>query len=199
MPATTRPCSIWAGSPPITSSHPRQATAGSKLTSSRRSPPPSNARPRRCAAPRSCAKPCGAWSRSSIRPSTLIMAATPKKISDASKRHGGISMAAETGTLPTTARCVIIGGGIIGCSLAYHLARLGWTEILLLERAKLTSGSTHHAAGLVGQLRSSANITQLLKYSVELYERLERETGQATGWKRNGGGCPPRQPRPPNA
>src|SRR5262245_4268148 len=89
--------------------------------------------------------------------------------------------------LPRHARCVIVGGGIIGCSTAYHLAKLGWNDLLLLERHKLTSGSTWHAAGLVGQLRSSANITQLLKYSVELYDRLEAETGQATGWKRNGG------------
>jgi sarcosine dehydrogenase len=88
---------------------------------------------------------------------------------------------------PTQARIVIIGGGIIGCSTAYHLARLGWTDVVLLEANKLTSGSTWHAAGLVGQLRTSANITQLLKYSVELYDRLEAETGQATGWKRNGG------------
>jgi len=88
---------------------------------------------------------------------------------------------------PTQARIVIIGGGIIGCSTAYHLVRLGWKDVVLLERNKLTSGSTWHAAGLVGQLRSSANITQLLKYSVELYDRLEAETGQATGWKRNGG------------
>jgi sarcosine dehydrogenase len=89
--------------------------------------------------------------------------------------------------VPAQARAVIIGGGIIGCSTAYHLARLGWQDIVLIERNKLTSGSTWHAAGLVGQLRTSANITQLLKYSVELYDRLERETGQATGWKRNGG------------
>ena len=87
---------------------------------------------------------------------------------------------------PTQSRAVIIGGGIIGSSVAYHLVRLGW-ETLLLERKKLTSGSTFHAAGLVGQLRSSANITQLLKYSVELYDKLEAETGFATGWKRNGG------------
>ena len=75
--------------------------------------------------------------------------------------------------LPSQARAVIIGGGIIGCSTAYHLARLGWKEVVLVERHKLTSGSTWHAAGLVGQLRTSANITQLLKYSVELYGRLE--------------------------
>ena len=88
---------------------------------------------------------------------------------------------------PTAARAVIIGGGIVGCSTAYHLAKLGWTDTVLVERHKLTSGSTFHAAGLVGQLRSSANITQLLGYSVDLYKRLEHETGQATGWKMNGG------------
>ncbi|MCZ4352459.1 FAD-dependent oxidoreductase [Roseovarius aestuarii] len=87
---------------------------------------------------------------------------------------------------PTTARAVIVGGGIVGCSTAYHLSRLGW-DVVLLERKKLTSGTTFHAAGLVGQLRSSANITQLLGYSVDLYKTLEAETGQATGWKMNGG------------
>jgi 4-methylaminobutanoate oxidase (formaldehyde-forming) len=89
--------------------------------------------------------------------------------------------------LPSQARVVIIGGGIIGCSTAYHLAKLGWRDIVLIERHKLTSGSTWHAAGLVGQLRTSANITQLLKYSVELYANLESEVGLATGWKMNGG------------
>ncbi|MEM7171748.1 MAG: FAD-dependent oxidoreductase [Pseudomonadota bacterium] len=90
-------------------------------------------------------------------------------------------------SFPQHARAIIIGGGIIGCSTAYHLAQLGWRDVVLLEKGKLTGGSTFHAAGLVGQLRSSANITQLLKYSVELYDRLETETGQATGWKQNGG------------
>jgi sarcosine dehydrogenase len=89
--------------------------------------------------------------------------------------------------LPSTAKAVIIGGGIIGCSTAYHLARLGWTDTILLERNKLTSGTTFHAAGLVGQLRSNANITQLLGYSVDLYNRIEQETGLGTGWKMNGG------------
>lgn len=89
--------------------------------------------------------------------------------------------------LPQTAKAVIIGGGIVGCSTAYHLARLGWTDTVLLERKKLTSGTTFHAAGLVGQLRSNANITQLLGYSVDLYKRLEAETGLGTGWKMNGG------------
>ena len=89
--------------------------------------------------------------------------------------------------LPSRARAVVIGGGIVGCSTAYHLAKLGWTDTVLVERHELTSGSTFHAAGLVGQLRSSANITQLLGHSVDLYRRLEAETGQATGWKMNGG------------
>jgi 4-methylaminobutanoate oxidase (formaldehyde-forming) len=89
--------------------------------------------------------------------------------------------------LPKTAKAVIIGGGIIGCSTAYHLGKLGWTDTVLLERKKLTSGTTFHAAGLVGQLRTSANITQLLGYSVDLYKRLEAETGLQTGWKMNGG------------
>ncbi|MDJ0947230.1 MAG: FAD-dependent oxidoreductase [Kiloniellales bacterium] len=92
-----------------------------------------------------------------------------------------------TGEFPKEARAVVIGGGIVGCSTAYHLGELGWDETVVLERAKLTSGSTFHAAGLVGQLRGNANITQLLGYSVALYDRLEAETGQATGWKRNGG------------
>jgi sarcosine dehydrogenase len=89
--------------------------------------------------------------------------------------------------LPSSAKIVIVGGGIVGCSVAYHLGKMGLTDVILLERGKLTCGSTWHAAGLVGQLRTSANITQLLGYSVALYEKLEQETGLATGWKRNGG------------
>lgn len=89
--------------------------------------------------------------------------------------------------LPSTAKAIIIGGGIVGTSTAYHLGKLGWTDTVLLERKKLTSGTTFHAAGLVGQLRTSANITQLLGYSVDLYKRLEAETGLQTGWKMNGG------------
>jgi sarcosine dehydrogenase len=89
--------------------------------------------------------------------------------------------------LPSSAKIVIVGGGIVGCSVAYHLGKMGLTDVLLLEQGKLTCGSTWHAAGLVGQLRTSANITQLLGYSVTLYDRLEQDTGLATGWKRNGG------------
>ncbi|MGO4351466.1 FAD-dependent oxidoreductase [Rhizobium sp. RAF36] len=92
-----------------------------------------------------------------------------------------------TKELPKTAKALVIGGGIIGCSTAYHLGKLGWTDTVLLERKKLTSGTTFHAAGLVGQLRTSANITQLLGYSVDLYKKLEAETGLGTGWKMNGG------------
>jgi sarcosine dehydrogenase len=88
--------------------------------------------------------------------------------------------------LPTHAQIVVIGGGIIGCSTAYHLARDHKADVVLLEQGKLTSGSTWHAAGLVGQLRSSASITQVLKYSVELYKRLKEETGLDTGWKMTG-------------
>ena len=94
---------------------------------------------------------------------------------------------ADRNELPSDAKIVIIGGGIVGCSTAYHLAKMGCNDVVLLEKAKLTSGSTFHAAGLVGQLRTNANITQLLGYSVELYQNLERETGLATGWKMNGG------------
>ena len=89
-------------------------------------------------------------------------------------------------TLPSHARVVIIGGGVIGCSVAYHLAKLGWTDVVLLERKQLTSGTTWHAAGLIAQLRATANMTKLAKYSQELYGNLEDETGVATGFKRVG-------------
>lgn len=85
------------------------------------------------------------------------------------------------------ANVVIIGGGIVGCSTAYHLAKMGCKDVVVVEKAELTHGSTWHAAGLVGQLRSSRSITQMLKYSVELYDKLEAETGQPTGWKAVGG------------
>ncbi len=89
-------------------------------------------------------------------------------------------------TLPTQARTVIIGGGVIGCSIAYHLAREGRKDIVVLERSKLTSGTTWHAAGLVRRLRPSATLTKLINYSIDLYGELEAETGQATGWTQTG-------------
>ena len=84
------------------------------------------------------------------------------------------------------AKVIIIGGGVIGCSVAYHLSKLGWNDIVLLERKQLTSGTTWHAAGLIGQLRASANMTKLAKYTQELYFDLEKETGVSTGFKRVG-------------
>jgi len=88
--------------------------------------------------------------------------------------------------LPQKARVVIIGGGVIGCSIAYHLTKIGWDDVVLLERKQLTSGTTWHAAGLVGQLRPSINMTKLAKYTGELYRGLEAETGQATGYRQCG-------------
>ena len=88
--------------------------------------------------------------------------------------------------LPSEARCVVIGGGIIGCSIAYHLAKLGWKDVVLLERNRLTSGTTWHAAGLIGQLRGSSTLTKLAKYSAALMTELEAETGVATGFRQNG-------------
>ncbi|HEX6722346.1 MAG TPA: FAD-dependent oxidoreductase [Burkholderiaceae bacterium] len=89
-------------------------------------------------------------------------------------------------SLPSHARVVIVGGGIAGCSTAYHLARLGITDVLLLEQGKLTSGTTWHAAGLVGQMRPNRNMTAMSRYGIELYSMLEQETGLATGWKQCG-------------
>ena len=88
--------------------------------------------------------------------------------------------------IPERARAVVIGGGVSGCSVAYHLAKAGWKDVVLLERRKLTSGTTWHAAGLIGQLRGSANMTRLAKYSADLYRGLEAETGVATGMKQVG-------------
>jgi len=92
-----------------------------------------------------------------------------------------------TKNLPDRARVVIIGGGVIGTSVAYHLAKLGWTDVVLLEQGQLSSGTTWHAAGLVGQLRASESGTRLVQYSCELYASLEAETGLSAGYKQCGG------------
>jgi len=88
--------------------------------------------------------------------------------------------------LPTNAKVIVVGGGIAGCSVAYHLAKFGWKDTVLLERDQLTSGTTWHAAGLVGQLGASSTITRLRKYSLNLYKELEKKTGLSTGLKQNG-------------
>jgi hypothetical protein len=88
--------------------------------------------------------------------------------------------------LPQHAQVVIIGGGIVGCSVAYHLTLRGCTDVVLLERKQLTCGTTWHAAGLVGQLRATHNLTRLAQYTAELYTTLEDETGQATGFRQTG-------------
>ena len=91
-----------------------------------------------------------------------------------------------TEALPTQAQVVIVGGGIIGCSMAYHLTKLGLRDVVLLERGHLTGGTSWHAAGLVNQLRATSTLTELARYAVGLYETLEAETGQATGFRRKG-------------
>ncbi len=89
-------------------------------------------------------------------------------------------------SVPSHASVIIVGGGIAGCSVAYHLTKIGVTDVVLLERKQLTCGTTWHAAGLVGQLRATRNLTELAKYTADLFHSLEAETGQATGFKQNG-------------
>jgi len=84
------------------------------------------------------------------------------------------------------ARAVVIGGGITGCSIAYHLARLGWTDIVLLEKGELTSGTTFHSVGLVSQFRTSSALMRLQNYSIQLYDQLKSEMGEALGWHKVG-------------
>ena len=88
--------------------------------------------------------------------------------------------------IPKSSKVVVIGGGVAGCSVAYHLAKFGWKDTILFERDQLTSGTTWHAAGLVGQLGATATITKLRKYSLNLYKELEKKTELSTGLKQNG-------------
>jgi len=106
---------------------------------------------------------------------------------DETTQRADLAAALSTHALPPAhARVVVIGGGIMGCSVGYHLAHLGVTDVVLLEQGRLTSGTTWHAAGLVGQLRAHESMTRLIRYSTDLYSRLEGETGLATGWKQCG-------------
>src|SRR5712691_4302918 len=91
-----------------------------------------------------------------------------------------------THDLPQGAQVVIVGGGAVGCSVAYHLAKLGWTDVVLLEQGQLSCGTTWHAAGVVGQLRTHPSLTRLMIYSSGLYASLEAEVGLGTGWNQCG-------------
>ena len=95
-------------------------------------------------------------------------------------------MSQSSAAIPKQAKVVIVGGGVIGCSAAYHLTKLGWKDVLLLEQNLLGGGTTWHAAGLVGRLRTTNSMTRINKYSVELYSGLEKETGHSIGWKQVG-------------
>src|SRR5262245_29113785 len=92
----------------------------------------------------------------------------------------------KSALIPGETKVIIVGGGAVGCSVAYHLSKLGWKDVLLLEQNQLGGGTTWHAAGLVGRLRTTNSMTRINKYSVELYAGLEQETGHATGWKQVG-------------
>src|SRR5690606_37139505 len=133
----------------------------------------------RCGRRPCCANGCGLWCRTGIwrRRASITWTTLPRTgrgwtaLWPKSSSFGEAKMTGHV-QLPGHAQIVVIGGGIIGCSTAYHLARDHGAEVLMLEQGRLTSGSTWHAAGLVGQLRSSASITKVLKYSVELYQGL---------------------------
>src|SRR5207302_5870717 len=89
-------------------------------------------------------------------------------------------------THPAETKVVIVGGGVVGASVAYHLTRLGWKDVVLLEQNALAGGTTWHAAGLIGRLRTTNSMTRINKYSAELYASLEKEVGHSVGWKQVG-------------
>ena len=125
------------------------------------------------------------WSMTKLEPAERL-ARSPRF--ERPPRPRGIAMSAPAaGPLPSRARVVVVGGGIVGASTAYHLAHLGETDVLLLEQGTLSCGTTWHAAGLVGLLRASESGTRLVQYSAELYQRLEAETGLGTGYRPCGG------------
>src|SRR4051812_50079440 len=97
---------------------------------------------------------------------------------------------------PTHARAVVIGGGVIGCSTAYHLAKAGWRDVVVLEQGRLTCGTTWHAAGLVGQLRATRTMTRMSRYGIDLYKRFEAETGLAASLRQWGSITRGRTPQP---
>ena len=88
--------------------------------------------------------------------------------------------------IPDSSKVVVIGGGVIGCSVAYHLTKFGWNDVVLLERDQLTSGTTWHAAGLVSQLGPTASVTKIRKYTLDLYKKLEKEVDHSAGLRLNG-------------
>src|SRR5271169_3354936 len=134
-------------------------------------------------APSSSTSGPGPWNGSRARPAV----SPPPASKTCSRPSSEMTETPSLPSLPSRARVVIVGGGVIGTSVAYHLAQLGWTDVLLLEQGQLSCGTTWHAAGLVGQLRASENGTRLVQYSTELYARLEAETGLGTGFRRCGG------------
>src|ERR1043166_5599029 len=102
------------------------------------------------------------------------------------KRLAFTKLTMGSNSLPAETKVVIVGGGVIGTSIAYHLTQLGWRDVLLLEQNQLAAGTSWHAAGLVGRLRTSNSMTRINKYTVELYSQLQAETGHSVGWKQVG-------------
>src|SRR5436309_703137 len=131
------------------------------------------------------AQRCGRWMRAhrTQNRSWQVFLPAPTVTTLGSRPEFGVN---RHSNVTTQTKVVIVGGGIVGCSIAYHLARLGWKDVLLLEQNQLAGGTTWHAAGLVGRLRTTNSMTRINKYSAELYASLEQETGHAVGWKQVG-------------